>query len=475
MSGDVGFPQKLLVAIASYGTNNDSYLARLIEEYQAMPLSVRIVVLSNLQKPVPAGVELIVGMPTEDPWSLPFAHKKVLAEGINNHDLFIYSEDDTLIKYRHIEAFLRVSASLPENEIPGFFRYEEYGNRQKNYAELHGHFHWDAASVVKRGDYVFAYLTNEHSACYLLTQRQLRKAMDSGGFLVPPHKGKYDLACTASTDPYTQCGFRRIVCISHFDDFLIQHLPNKYVGTRFGINEEELRTQLAALLRINSNRDRAESLFETETRLPDAKYSKDYYEPVSPDVVAAIPKNAHAILSIGCGAGTLETSLIHAGKRVTAVPIDPAISARAASEGVEMVYGDFGTAREQLSGRQFDCVIFSNVLHLVPDPKLIVSSFGNLLSNGGVAVVRVPNLARFPELWKKLSGVPHFQDLGNYGKSGTHFTSFSGVNNWFKSAGLKPGKIVGVFSSSERKASRLTLGMVDRFLASELIAIGKKI
>src|SRR5258708_28390428 len=103
MSGDVGFPQKLLVAIASYGTNNDSYLARLIEENQAMPLSVRIVVLSNLQKPVPAGVELIVGMPTKDPWSLPFAHKNVLTEGINNHDLFIDSEYDTLMTYRHIQ------------------------------------------------------------------------------------------------------------------------------------------------------------------------------------------------------------------------------------------------------------------------------------------------------------------------------------------------------------------------------------
>ena len=41
---------KMLVAIASYGTGNDDYLARLIREYHSMSFPVDIVVLSNVEK-----------------------------------------------------------------------------------------------------------------------------------------------------------------------------------------------------------------------------------------------------------------------------------------------------------------------------------------------------------------------------------------------------------------------------------------
>ena len=57
---------KILVAIASYGRGNDKYLAQLVREYQSMSFDVHIVVLSNIQKDVGPGVELVVGMPTRE-------------------------------------------------------------------------------------------------------------------------------------------------------------------------------------------------------------------------------------------------------------------------------------------------------------------------------------------------------------------------------------------------------------------------
>jgi 2-polyprenyl-3-methyl-5-hydroxy-6-metoxy-1,4-benzoquinol methylase len=465
---------RLLVAIASYGTGNDRFLARLIEEYQSMSLKVRIVVLSNIDKPLPPGVDLIVGLPTKDPWSLPFAHKKVLSDGLEEHDLFIYTEDDTLITERHIEAFLRVSQALPENEIPGFFRYEEYGEGLRNYAELHGHFHWDPSSVRVRGEYVFAYMTNEHAACYLLTQKQLRAALVSGGFLVPPHHGKYDMACTAATDPYTQCGFRKVLCVSHFDEFLIQHLPNKYVGTRFGIDKAQISSQIEALLRIAAAGERPTSLFETETKLADARHSKDYYEPVHRDLASQIPEKSRSILSVGCGAGTLEVSLLRSGKVVTAVPIDPVISAGAESKGVEMIQGDFRVAREMLGGRRFDCLIFSNVLHLVPAPTAILSSFGELLREDGALLALAPNLSRLPDWWRKVSGDPRYQEEVAFDKSGVHATSHAVLKDWLAAAGLRCEKILNVLPNSAQNVRRMTLGVADRFVANEIIAVGKR-
>ena len=54
---------RLLVAIASYGTSNDRYLARLIAEYRSMPCQVDIVVFSNVQKNLGTEVEVVVGLP----------------------------------------------------------------------------------------------------------------------------------------------------------------------------------------------------------------------------------------------------------------------------------------------------------------------------------------------------------------------------------------------------------------------------
>ena len=83
----------------------------------------------------------------------------------------------------------------------------------------------------------------------MLTQNQLRRAINSGGFLVGPHQWKYHLPETAATDPYTQCGFTKVIPISHFDDFTVHHLPNKYVG-KYGVDGPDLRAQLDTMLRI---------------------------------------------------------------------------------------------------------------------------------------------------------------------------------------------------------------------------------
>src|SRR6266566_3832956 len=111
---------KVLVTIASYGTTNDQYVSRVIEEYRTMRYAVDFVVLSNIPKNLGPDIQVVVGLPSKNPYSLPFGHKKILAGRVSDYDLFIYSEDDILITQRNIEAFLRATEVLPENEIAGF-------------------------------------------------------------------------------------------------------------------------------------------------------------------------------------------------------------------------------------------------------------------------------------------------------------------------------------------------------------------
>src|SRR5215471_2320282 len=98
---------RVLVALASYGTSNDHYLFQLIKEYRSMSFHVDIIVLSNLEKQLGPNIEVLVGLPNRNPWSLPFPHKKLFAERLEKYDIFVYSEDDILITEKHLCAFLK--------------------------------------------------------------------------------------------------------------------------------------------------------------------------------------------------------------------------------------------------------------------------------------------------------------------------------------------------------------------------------
>jgi SAM-dependent methyltransferase len=467
-------PIRVLVAIASFGTKNDAYLRQLVNQYESMPFDVDIVVLSNLHKEI-GGVKLVVvNLQEKDPWTLPFAHKEILAGGLNDYDLFIYSEDDTLVTERNLRAFLEVSNVLREDEILGFMRFEERKDGELHFPDVHDYFHWDIRSVRSRGQYKFASFTNEHSACYVLTRQQLRKAIESAGFLVNPHHSVYDLACTASTDPYTQCGFKKLICISRFDDFLVQHLPNKYVEVGFGVSGRELRRQLDTLARISSNGHTPQSLCETQTKLKSASYSKSYYEPVRPELITSVPAEVKTLLSVGCEWGATEAKLAEKGLSVVAVPLDPVIPGGAEAAGVEMVYGDLRSAREQLIGRSFDCILFSNIIHLVPDPETVLSLFQGLLADKGRTILLVPKVAPLFVYWRRIRRDGFFRDLGGYESTGVHSTSRRTIRRWFRKAGMETESIVEVRSPQARAVDGFMCSLRNKFLFSEFLAVAKK-
>lgn len=469
-------PGKILVAIASYGKGNDRYLAQLVREYRSMPFDIDLVVVSNLAKEVGPGVEVVVGVPDKDPWSLPFAHKAIFANRVNDYDLFIYSEDDILITENNIRAFLELTSVLPEDEVAGFLRIEKGPDGRIYYPEVHHRFHWDPASVRSRGRYTCACFSNEHAACYLLTCSQLQRAIASGGFLVAPHQNQYDLLCTAATDPYTQCGFRKVVCISQLDKFVVHHLPNKYLD-RMGTEASEVEQQVSALQRIARNGVRPGALLdsgEVPLALPfSTYYSKSYYEPVQTNLVSFIPEKVRSVLSVGCGWGATEQFLIERGIRVLAVPIDPVISACAEARDVETVIGDLDTVRDKLRGNRFDCVVLSNVLHLVENPADILAACNEFAADDAHVIASVPNLQNGSWLWRWMRSGRSVSDLASYEKSGMHFTTHRLIREWFRNASLKVDQIADILPERARLANALTFGWLSSLFSQQLIAVAR--
>src|SRR5580698_1288337 len=140
---------RLLVTIASFGDKNLGFLKKIIQNYRNLPFEVDVVVLSNNPKDLGESVKVVVGLPTEDPWSLPFAHKPVLAENADRYDLFIYTEDDMEVTERNLQAFLDATPHLAPTEIAGFLRYEIDQAGEWSFPDVHGIFRWKPETVER--------------------------------------------------------------------------------------------------------------------------------------------------------------------------------------------------------------------------------------------------------------------------------------------------------------------------------------
>jgi 2-polyprenyl-3-methyl-5-hydroxy-6-metoxy-1,4-benzoquinol methylase len=470
MANSDGKQLRLLVCIASHGTSNDQYLHQLLRTYRALPYSTDIVVLSNIPRIID-NVQVIAGLPTSDPWSLPFGHKQLFADRVNDYDLFIYSENDTLITQRNIEAFLRVTRLLPDNEIAGFLRYEEDRNGNRHYPDVHRTFHWDVESLRTRHGQCFAHFTNEHAAAYILTRHHLLTALASGGFLVGPHSGKYDLLVSAATDPYTQCGLKKVLCLSQFDDFLIHHLPNKYVDSRLSLDGQQFLPQLERLRQLAEQRLTPAPLLREHPEFLATDVGPDYYDRPQEELITAIPADAESVLSIGCGWGATEERIAALGKAVTAIPLDTIIAACARTRGIEVIDSDLKSASQALAGRTFDCILIRNVLHLFERPGEVLAIAATLLGRNGCLIVSVPNLIRLPILMRRMRRYDAYKGLGNFQRSGVHLSSRSSLRRWLNEAGMR---VVHDGAILPERATRLhpwLLRVTRPFLAREVVTL----
>jgi len=405
-----------------------------------MDYQTDIVVLSDIPKELDGDIEVVVGLPSKNPWSLPFGHKRVFSERENDYELFIYSEDDVLITQKNIDAFLKVTKILPENEIAGFMRFEVDPTGMKYYSTIHSHFHWLPNSVKSFGEFTFARFTNDHSGCYILTKIQLKKALSCNRFHLGPRYGYYGMPETAATDIYTQCKLKKVICISHLDDFMLPHMPNKYIG-EIGISKSEVELQIAALMEINKGILPAKQLFNPETNLTHPLWNKSFYELCQNEILEIIPEVVKKVLSVGCGWGATEYGIIQKGMEVVGIPLDSVIGACAKAKGVRITYPDFSVARNGLGEEKFDCLLFSGILHHLPDPLAVLSLFSELLKSNGYVVISAPNFNHISVWAKRFFGDPIFRDfkyIGDFKKSRLHLSTHKTVSNWMKQSGIEP-------------------------------------
>jgi hypothetical protein len=117
----------------------------------------------------------------------------------------------------------------------------------------------------------------------------------------------------------------------------------------------------------------------------------------------------------------------------------------------------------------------SNILHLVPDPVAVLGSFGELLVRGGVAIATVPNTAQLAEVWKAMRRKGRIDTFRGYEETGVHKTSRRVVRGWFRSVGMRLAGFRSVLGERAEKMARVAVGVLDPWLATEFIAVGRRI
>ena len=473
---------RLLVAIANHGHKNTDYCRHLIDQYRALPFDATIVVLSDTAKQYGSDVEVRIGAPSANPWSLPFAHRPLFVDEAENFDFFIYTEDDTEILHHHLELFVEATMHLPDDKVLGFIRYEKDDVGTVRYSTVHHSYRWIPQSVTRAGRHTFAEYTNTHAGAYVLTQSQLKRCIASGGYALEPHDQNYDMLVSAATDPYTQCGLTKVICLTDLRHNSLHHMPNAYLG-KIGVEAEEFECQVEQLLAASAdggetagNSHLTSQLFDPSTSVPgrDHPWDKQFYEPLRPQLLEAVPGDAVSILSVGCERGLNEAALVESGMAVTGIPIDGVIASSAARRGIEVTDADLDRALGQLEGRQFDVVLFNRSLSYFPRPVEVLRRISPLISSSGSVIVCFENMAELGIVRSRLRRAAIQVRRDGFEGAGIHWTSPSTVSSWLTNADYQVDAAASEVDPSRKALSRRMGGQVDSWLARDHVIVASR-
>lgn len=212
---------KLKVALSNFGNSQVGYLNQVVDEYSRFSkYKVDLTVYSTVPVDPPHRM-----MCTSVGLGLPFSCREDMAKEIEGHDIFLFSENDMLITEDNIDAFLQHQATLSSHQVSGFYRYE-LNNGVKLLLDLNPF--WGKV-VVENFEKDFA-VENQHQGSWLLTRSQLKHCIESGQFLVPPHRGPYGILEQGASDPYTNCGLQKVFPkdLNLLERLGIRHLPLRY-------------------------------------------------------------------------------------------------------------------------------------------------------------------------------------------------------------------------------------------------------
>lgn len=231
---------KLLVSISNYGTSQLPYLNSAIDEYLSYKkYDVTVVVDST----VPLDRDDVTVI-LQDPsllHLLAHTHRQYFVDKQDDYDLFLYAENDILIKEEAIDTFLKYDQMFNYNQCLGFIRYEMRENDPKFYfPDVNSHWPCIKSKRTEVNGSDFFEFINVHQGCWILPKEKLKHVINYSDFLILgsksiPNRIQPGLLETGASSIYRGWGSGNGI-IDKFltrnrEDLkrcLIHHMSNKY-------------------------------------------------------------------------------------------------------------------------------------------------------------------------------------------------------------------------------------------------------
>lgn len=209
----------------------------------------------------------------------------------------------------------------------------------------------------------------------------------------------------------------------------------------------------------------------------------NYYRQARKDIAKHVGSGKHRVLDVGCAAGVLGAYLKQQGcaSDVVGIEID-AIAAKEASTKLDRVlsanlnHAAVIDVLQAFDKASFDYIICADVLEHLIDPWTILADLATFLKPGGRLVVSLPNVQHW-SIWVPLilMGRLEYRDAGGI-MDRTHlrfFTRFSSK----KLITLANLQVIecqpNLYRRSERFLNSITFGLLEGWLASQWILVGK--
>jgi 2-polyprenyl-3-methyl-5-hydroxy-6-metoxy-1,4-benzoquinol methylase len=201
-----------------------------------------------------------------------------------------------------------------------------------------------------------------------------------------------------------------------------------------------------------------------------------YYEWIRYDILDVVPSSAKHILSIGCGGGITEAIMTRRGVKVVGVEMNPEAARIARQRGLTILEGDASEIDVSVAGELYDCIIYGDVLEHIPDPLSVLQRHIASLKKNGTVIVSVPNFRHYSVLWQLfIGGHVRYVDGGILDRTHLRITTRKMVFEWFELAGLRKTFLKYViWGRRYRLISAVSLGLLREFLASQILAVGRK-
>jgi len=129
-----------------------------------------------------------------------------------------------------------------------------------------------------------------------------------------------------------------------------------------------------------------------------------------PELAGLVPENARLILDVGCRAGAFGARLKASHPRREVIGIEThAAAAEIAREHLNEVFvGPFEYTDLFYADGHFDCIVYSDALHRLAEPRQVLRRHRRMLAGDGVLLARVPNRNYVQRLKRSL----HVEDGG---------------------------------------------------------------